>query len=110
MLRSGAVMSYGSDWPVTSQLPLLALGVPTHRQVPQGGQPWSPEESISVEDSLHFYTENAAYQTFNEDRFGLIEVGMQADLIHLDSNPLQIDPLAIPQIRLIATYKDGVAY
>ena len=110
MVKSGTRISYGSDWPVTSQLPLLALGVPTHRQVPEGGLPWSPEESISVEESLTFYTESVAYQTFNEDRFGLIEVGMQADFAHLDANPLQIDPRAISQMNVIATYKGGVAY
>ena len=110
MVKSGARISYGSDWPVTSQLPLSALGVPTHRQVPEGGLPWSPEESITVEESLTFYTESVAYQTFNEDRFGRLEVGMQADLIHLDANPLQVDPLAISRINVITTYKGGVAY
>jgi hypothetical protein len=95
---------------VTSQIPLLALGVPTHRQVPQGGQPWSPEESIPVEASLTFYTENAAFQSFNENRFGRIEVGMQADLVHLDTNPLKVEPIAISEIKVITTYKGGIAY
>lgn len=110
VIKSGARISYGSDWPVTSQIPLLALGVPTHRQVPQGGQPWSPEESIPVEASLVFYTENAAFQGFNENRFGRIEVGMKADLVHLESNPLKAEPIAISQIKVIKTYKGGVAY
>ena len=110
VIKSGARISYGSDWPVTSQIPLLALGVPTHRQVPQGGQPWSPEESIPVEESFVFYTENAAFQGFNENRFGRIEVGMKADLVHLESNPLEAEPIAISQIKVITTYKGGVAY
>jgi predicted amidohydrolase YtcJ len=110
VVKSGTRISYGSDWPVTSQIPLLALGVPTHRQDPAGGQPWSPEEAIPVESSLVFYTENAAFQAFNEDRFGRIEVGMQADLVHLDTNPLKVEPISIPAIKVITTYKNGVAY
>lgn len=110
MAKSGARISYGSDWPVTSHIPLLALGVPTHRQVPQGGQPWSPEESITVEESLTFYTENAAFQSFHENRLGRIAVGMQADLVHLSSNPLETEPLSISKIKVVRTYKNGVAY
>lgn len=108
MVRSGARVSYGSDWPVTSYLPLVALGVPTHRQTPDGkSEPWSPEESITVEESLTFYTAGVAYQTFNEDRFGGIEVGMAADLVQLSTNPLLLDPLQIPKIVVVATYKAG---
>ena len=108
MVRSGARVSYGSDWPVTSYLPLAALGVPTHRQTPDGkSEPWSPEETITIEESLTFYTAGVAYQTFNEDRFGGIEVGMAADLVHLSSNPLLLDPLQIPEIVVVATYKAG---
>lgn len=108
MVRSGAQVSYGSDWPVTSYLPLAALGVPTHRQTPDGkSEPWSPEESITVEESLTFYTTGVAYQTFNEDRFGRIEVGMAADLVHLSTNPLLIDPIHIPEIVVLSTYKAG---
>jgi predicted amidohydrolase YtcJ len=108
MVRSGAKVSYGSDWPVTSYLPLAALGVPTHRQTPDGqSEPWSPEESITVEQSLNFYTAGVAYQTFNEKRFGVIKVGMTADLVHLSANPLSVDPLQIPKIIVVATYKAG---
>ena len=108
VVRSGARVSYGSDWPVTSYLPLAALGVPTHRQAPGGNSaPWSPEESISVEQSLSFYTEGVAHQSYNEDRFGRIKVGMVADLVHLDANPLEIDPLEIAKIKVVATYKNG---
>lgn len=111
VVRSGARISYGSDWPVTSHIPLAALGVPTHRQAPGGhSDPWSPEESISVEQSLSFYTEGVAYQTFNENRFGRIQVGMVADLVHLSANPLEVEAIGIPNIKVVATYKNGTRY
>jgi predicted amidohydrolase YtcJ len=111
MVKSGARISYGSDWPVTSYIPLEALAVPTHRQSPEQMPPqgWSPQESISVEESLSFYTEGVAYQGFNEKRFGQIAVGMQADLMHLASNPMAVAPHDVAQIQIRAVYKSGVA-
>jgi len=111
MIKSGARISYGSDWPVTSYLPLLALAVPTHRQSPDKwpAAGWSSHESISVEQSLSFYTEGVAYQGFNEKRFGQIAVGMQADLMILDANPMEVDPHEVAQIKVRAVYKSGVA-
>ena len=111
MVKSGARLSYGSDWPVTTYLPLAALAVPTHRQDPTGkSEPWAPSESISIEESLTFYTDGVAYQTFNENRFGRIEVGMAADLVHLSANPLTVNPIDVAEIKVITTYKAGRPY
>ena len=107
MIKSGVQIAYGSDWPVTSQVPLEALAVPTHRQTsdrqPVNG--WSSQESIAIEQSLSFYTHGVAHQNFNEDRFGSIAVGMQADLIILESNPLTTPPHDVAQIKITAVYK-----
>ena len=109
MISSGAKISYGSDWPVTSQVPLEALAVPTHRQTsdlqPENG--WSPQESISIEQSLSFYTYGVAYQNFNENRFGTLAVGKQADLMILEINPLTADPHDVAKIRITDLYKKG---
>lgn len=110
MVKSGARISFGSDWPVTSYIPLEALAVPTHRQSPDRAPPqgWSPQESISVEESLSFYTEGVAYQGFNEKRFGQIAVGMQADLMHLATNPMEVAPHDVAGIKIRAVYKSGI--
>ena len=109
MVKSGARISYGSDWPVTTYLPLTALAVPTLRKSPDGSGPgpWSPDESVSIEESLSFYTEGVAYQGFNEERFGRIKVGMAADLIFLEKNPLSIEPSQVHTIKILAVYKSG---
>jgi len=111
MVKSGARISYGSDWPVTSYLPLLALAVPTHRQSPDKwpAEGWSKHEAISVEESLSFYTAGVAYQGFNDKRFGEIAVGMQADLMILAANPMQVEPHDVASIKIRAVYKSGVA-
>jgi predicted amidohydrolase YtcJ len=96
--RSGARISYGSDWPVTSHLPLEALAVPTHRSAPDSDEPWSPHEAISVEDSLVHYTEDAAYQNYWNK--GVIKVGADADLVLLSANPLTGSPKTVKQITV----------
>ena len=114
VVKSGARISYGSDWPVTSYLPLAALAVPTHRKPPRdvskshGDQAWNPEQSISVEESLSFYTEGVAYQCFSEDRWGLIAPGMQADFVILDKNPCDVNPEEVASIKVVRVYKAGM--
>jgi predicted amidohydrolase YtcJ len=108
--KSGARISYGSDWPVTSFIPLEALAVPTHRQSPgkSSEEPWSAHEAVSIEDSLASYTEGVAYQLFKENRVGRIAVGFDADLMILGRNPLQGDLHTVNEIEILALYKSGV--
>ena len=110
VVKTGARISYGSDWPVTSYVPLAALAVPTHRQSPEG-QPhagWSAHESVSVEESLSFYTEGVAYQHFDEEKVGKLEVGFAADLVILNENPLEINPHDVSSLTVLETYKRGI--
>ncbi len=104
--KSGARISYGSDWPVTSHDPIEALAVPTHRSAPGGNIAWSPEQSISVEDSLTHYTADAAYSNFWNK--GVIAVGADADFVLLDQNPLTVEPKSVNKIRVLQVFVGGV--
>jgi hypothetical protein len=112
IVKTGALISYGSDWPVTSYLPLAALAVPTHRQSPDGMPPegWSAHEAVSVEESLSFYTEGVAYQHFDEESVGRLEVGFAADMVILSANPLDVNPRDISALKVLATYTRGNRY
>ena len=103
--RSGARISYGSDWPVTSHVPLEALAVPTHRTAPGSTQAWSSQESISVEDSLVHYTQDAAYSNFWNK--GVIQVGADADFVVLDQNPLLTPLSEIREIKILRVFIRG---
>ncbi|MBQ1188193.1 MAG: amidohydrolase family protein, partial [Peptococcaceae bacterium] len=45
---------------------------------------------------------------FEEDSKGSIKEGKRADLVVLDANPLKVDPMAIKDIKILETIKDGV--
>jgi predicted amidohydrolase YtcJ len=110
MLDAGVMISYGSDWPVTSHVPLQALAVPVHRQSPDGypKEGWSKQEAIAIEESMIFYTANVAFQLFKEEHSGKLELGKRADFIVLDQSPLEVDPQKVSSIKILSVYKDGV--
>lgn len=109
MLKHGTKIAFGSDWPVTSEIPLRALAVPVHRQNPdsQNGQEWNITEAITIEESLTFYTANIAYQFFRENERGSLEVGMAADFVVLDRNPFTVEPQAVASIVIQNLYQAG---
>ena len=109
VIDSGAQISFGSDWPITDFTPLVALGVPVHRQSPdqQPPQGWSIEQAITIEEAMHFYTAAVAHQLFRENDYGTLEVGKIADFIVLDQSPLEVEPHAVSKTKVLATYKTG---
>jgi predicted amidohydrolase YtcJ len=109
MLRSGAVVVFGSDWSVSTPNPLEEIQVAVTRQGTSGGE-WEvflPEERIDLHDALAAFTINAAYVNHQEDRTGSIEVGKLADLVVLDRNLFEVEPSAISDARVVLTLLGG---
>jgi predicted amidohydrolase YtcJ len=52
-------------------------------------------------------TINAAYQHFEDDIKGSIEVGKQADLVVLSEDPLSIDIKNLLDVNVVATFSRG---
>jgi len=65
------------------------------------------EQKISTYAALEAITINAAYQHFEEDIKGTIEVGKQADLVVLSEDPLSIHPEKLLNLKVVATYSKG---
>ena len=58
-------------------------------------------------EGLEAMTINVARQYGEEDSKGSLEPGKLADLVILDGNPLTVDPMAIKDLTVIETIKEG---
>ena len=58
-------------------------------------------------EALKAITINAAYPYAEAGSKGSLEPGKLADLVVLDKNPLKVDPMAIKDIRVVETTKEG---
>jgi hypothetical protein len=111
---SGAVLSFGTDWPGTSASeypinPMLGLYAAVTRQTtsgkPESG--WFPNERISIEYAIRAYTYNPAYANFEEKIKGSIEVGKLADLTVLSKNLLKVAPREFLKTEVVYTIVNG---
>jgi predicted amidohydrolase YtcJ len=66
-----------------------------------------PEESLSREQAIRFYTSNNAHILFLEDRVGSLEAGKLADLVILDRDLLTCPVDDIKATRVVRTYMNG---
>jgi predicted amidohydrolase YtcJ len=71
------------------------------------GEVIGPDERVSAYEALKAITSNVAYWYREEDRKGTLEVGKLADLVILDKDPLKVEPIAIKDIKVLETIKEG---
>jgi len=109
IIDTGARVSFGSDWAVSSADPLLGIETAITRLDPEGHDypPLNTHEAISLQQAIRGYTLDAAYQLNHEDETGSIEVGKLADLIVLDRNLFEIEPEGINEARVVLTLFGG---
>jgi predicted amidohydrolase YtcJ len=109
LLKTGAVVAFGSDWSVSSANPLEEIEVAVTRMgwTGQTTTPFLPEERIELRDAIAAFTLNAAYVNFQDDRTGSIETGKLADLIVLDRNLFSIPPEQISESKVLLTLLGG---
>jgi len=109
MLKTGARLAFGSDFPVESPNPFAGLSAAVSRQdlsgQPAGG--WIPSERVTFEQALHGFTRGAAYAGFAEQKFGALEPGMWADFILVDRDPTKVDAQALGKTEVLETWVAG---
>jgi predicted amidohydrolase YtcJ len=76
-------------------------------RISRSGAEIGPGQRLTPLEGLKAMTIWAAEQYGEEDSKGSIEVGKLADLAILDRNPLTVEPLAIKDIRVLETIKEG---
>jgi predicted amidohydrolase YtcJ len=96
-----------NDAPVVPPDMMRLLWATTNRQT-RSGKILGKQQRISTYSALEAMTINAAYQHFEDDIKGSIEVGKQADLVVLSQDPLSIDTKNLLELNVVATFSRGV--
>jgi hypothetical protein len=109
---AGAALCGGSDWPVSSPDPLLALHVAVNRSLPTdaggaGKDPLLPEQAIDLTTMLAAYTSGSAAVNGVAERAGSIREGMDADLAVIDADLSHIDSADICRATVRQTWIRG---
>jgi predicted amidohydrolase YtcJ len=109
VVRSGASVTGGSDWSVSSLDPLQAIEVGiTHRDPGDTvTAPWHAAERVDLPTMIALYTINAAWAHHLERETGSIELGKLADLVVLDHNLFAVPPSRIHEARVVRTLFEG---
>lgn len=92
VLAAGGTAVMGTDWPVASIDPWLALETLVTRENPWGECDGVFGDPITLEQALRVATINGAWSMDLEDTAGSIEVGKSADLVVLDRNLFDKEP------------------
>ncbi|MGK6356095.1 amidohydrolase [Sphingomonas sp. DT-207] len=109
LLQNGAKLAFGSDYPVESADPWAGWAVSFTRQ-DADGQPlggWRAQEAVTREQGWAAFTTGAAFAGFAEDRIGRLAVGMRADFLILDRDPLLASPAELRGTQVLETWVGG---
>jgi predicted amidohydrolase YtcJ len=83
----------------------IMRGAVTRR--PENGEPWHPEERLTIEQAIEAYTANPAFASYEEDRKGRIREGLLADLVVLSHDILKLAPEEIRTAKVDYTVFGG---
>lgn len=107
--KQGVNWTLNTDWPAGVSPNLLYAVWNVVNRVTKSGGVFVPNERVSAYDGLRSITINAAWQYKEEKTKGSLEVGKLADMVILDRNPLKVEPMAIKDIKVMQTIKEGAA-
>ncbi len=106
LMRSGAVVTNGTDAPVEDVDPIASYYASVSRKL-KDGSVFMPEERMTRLEALRTYTLDNAYAAFEEQDKGSLSVGKLADVTVLDRDILSIAEDEIPGARVDLTIVGG---
>ncbi len=103
LVNAGSILAFGTDYQVEPLNPIEGLYAAVTRKERRGedGEGWFPEQKLTMEEAIKFYTLGSAFAQFMEDRKGMIRNGYLADIVIVDK-----DLLTIPENEIMATKVD----
>ncbi|MBO1902760.1 amidohydrolase [Leucobacter weissii] len=108
VLRAGAPLALGSDWPIADLDARGGLAWAVLRRTPgaRDGFVFEPEERLTPAQALHGYTRAAALAQGDDD-LGVIRAGARADLAVWAEDPTRVTGDDLAELPVLATYLDG---
>ena len=109
LIRTGATLAGGSDWPVSTPDPLLEMEVAVTRTDPgaRDAEPFLPDQRLTIEEAFAAFTIGSATVNHDERDAGSIEVGKRADLAVLDRDVFGPDAGPLGDARVVMTIAAG---
>ena len=104
MIAAGVPLAFSSDHPATDLSPWRSIAAAVTR-LDQTGAAVLPEEAIDLAEALDAYGRGAARALGVTG--GTLEPGMPADMILVDADPWGMRPAQLPEISVLATWRDG---
>jgi predicted amidohydrolase YtcJ len=103
LINAGSRLAFGTDYQVEPLNPMEGLYAAVTRKDRLGeeGNGWFPEQKLTMEEAIKYYTLGSAYAQFMEDRKGMIKTGYLADIVIVDR-----DLLTIPEDQIMKTKID----
>ncbi|HEX5237674.1 MAG TPA: amidohydrolase [Sphingomicrobium sp.] len=108
MLKTGAKLAFGTDFPVESPNPFPGLAAAVSRQDINGQPPggWFPEQRLTFGQALHAYTRGGAYAGYAEEKIGALDPGKWADFVIVDRD---ISKASMPELYRTQVLETWVA-
>lgn len=115
LFRRGVIVGGGSDHmqkigalrSVNPYHPFLGMWIAVTRRARGYAGRLHPEEALTREQAIRFYTRNNAYILFREQEIGSLEPGKLADFIVLDRDILTCPVDRLRDTRVLETYLGG---
>jgi predicted amidohydrolase YtcJ len=108
VLERGMRFGTHHDAPVALPDSMRVLSATVTRTT-RSGRVLGPEHRVPVETALKAMTIWSAWQHFEEDSKGTIEVGKLADFVVLSDNPLTVPAETLADLEVLETIKEGVS-
>jgi len=102
LLKHGARLCFGTDFPVVGESPFETIYFAMTRKAKGFDNGFHPEYNMSLTDCINAYTYENAYATFEENARGSLAPGMLADIAVIDGD---LFDMSVDEIRCAEVYE-----
>ncbi len=106
LMKTGAVISNGTDAPVEEVDPIASFYATVTRKM-KNGEAFFPSQRMTREEALRSYTLNGAFAAFQEDILGSLTPGKLADITVLSKDIMSIPEEEITTAAVVYTIVGG---